>query len=356
MPINAGPAAAVPTAAPTARVNEASRRTASGAASPASTATTTALSVKSKEDSSAAVTGSPDAVILTAAPTLSNDSPGATQTSAVGNDISIASGSVLAVSTGTQAELMTTGTVQPAEVSSTAIAAPEVTEAIASGNATVDGAERDEADSVAAATETTERATDESRIAPPPGPAPSHTIDSSGKIDNVSTAAIVDVVLDNTSSVKSDTADIVPSPSPNVSRSITAHTNDTGPPAKITKTPLTKHKYNYASPDCGARVQSSSPSSQHASGVLHKSRDRYMLTPCKADQHWVTIELCDEIRVEAVEISVWEYFSGVVREVKVSTGGDDGDEGEGGEGETGMEEVGTFVGRNVRGVQVSVSP
>lgn len=71
-----------------------------------------------------------------------------------------------------------------------------------------------------------------------------------------------------------------------------------------------------------------------------------MLTPCKADEHWVTIELCDEIRVEAVEVAVWEFFSGIVREVVLSAVA----------GEEGEEEVklGTFIGKNVRGVQVSL--
>lgn len=68
-----------------------------------------------------------------------------------------------------------------------------------------------------------------------------------------------------------------------------------------------------------------------------------MLTPCKAGEHWVTIELCDEVRVEAVEIAVWEFFSGIVREVKVSAGEEEGEQ----------TEVGTFIGKNVRGVQVS---
>jgi hypothetical protein len=119
------------------------------------------------------------------------------------------------------------------------------------------------------------------------------------------------------------------------------------------------HKYNYASPDCSARIHSSSSSTQHASSLLHKSRDRYMLTPCKADEHWVVVELCDEIRIEAVEVAVWEFFSGVVREVRVSVGGEDEEEAEdeagddvNGRGKK-WEEVGAFVGKNVRGVQVS---
>lgn len=71
-----------------------------------------------------------------------------------------------------------------------------------------------------------------------------------------------------------------------------------------------------------------------------------MLTPCKTDEHWVVIELCDEIRIEAIELAVWEFFSGVVREVKVSVGEEDEvDSGE-------WVEVGAFVGKNVRGAQV----
>ena len=131
---------------------------------------------------------------------------------------------------------------------------------------------------------------------------------------------------------------------------------DTDIPIPISKPPV-HNKYNYASPDCSARIHSSSRLTQHASSILHKSRDRYMLTPCKADEHWVVVELCDEIRIEAVEIAVWEFFSGVVREVKVSVGGAEEDEERDGEESTGAsntwEDVGTFIGKNVRGVQVS---
>ena len=70
-----------------------------------------------------------------------------------------------------------------------------------------------------------------------------------------------------------------------------------------------------------------------------------MLTPCGASEHWVVVELCDEIRIEAIELGIFEFFSGVVREIVVSVGGEDGD---------GWEVVGEFVARNVRGVQVRV--
>ena len=124
------------------------------------------------------------------------------------------------------------------------------------------------------------------------------------------------------------------------------------------------HRYNYASPDCSARVISSSSGSQHASSVLHKSKDRYMLTPCNAKEHWVVIELCDEIRIEAIEIGMFEFFSGVVKDVVLSVDVlEDEDEddqdvspGEAQSNKSEWEEVGTFTAKNVRGNQVFSLP
>lgn len=106
------------------------------------------------------------------------------------------------------------------------------------------------------------------------------------------------------------------------------------------------NRYNYASPDCSARVISSSPSTQHASSLLHKSKDRYMLTPCRASEHYVVVELCDEIRISAIEVAVWEFFSGVVRSVRLSVGGEETED---------WKPVGEWIGKNVRGVQVSAA-
>lgn len=108
--------------------------------------------------------------------------------------------------------------------------------------------------------------------------------------------------------------------------------------------PRSDNRYNYASPDCSARIIKSSSQTQHASSILNISKDRYMLTPCKAGEHWVIVELCDEIRIESFEIAVWEFFSGIVRDIKISAEDDEG-----------WKEVASFVGRNVRGVQVSLS-
>lgn len=124
------------------------------------------------------------------------------------------------------------------------------------------------------------------------------------------------------------------------------------PTAQQKSTTLSPHRYNYASPDCSARIQSASPQSQHASSVLHKSKDRYMLTPCSAKEHWVIIELCDDIRIEAIEIGMFEFFSGIVKEVKLSIGGgdDDGREDQD-EDKSAWQEVGRFIGKSVRGTQ-----
>lgn len=106
-------------------------------------------------------------------------------------------------------------------------------------------------------------------------------------------------------------------------------------------------KFNYASPDCSARVHTSAPQTQHASSLLHKSKDRYMLTPCKAE-HWVVVELCDSIRSTSIELASYEFFSGIVKDVKISISEDEVETGS-----DGWEEVGVFVADNVRGAQVS---
>ncbi|GMK55252.1 hypothetical protein CspeluHIS016_0203080 [Cutaneotrichosporon spelunceum] len=148
---------------------------------------------------------------------------------------------------------------------------------------------------------------------------------------------------------------VPPLPSDNVSEpailpsnhSTSENTTSLTPPPPSSAARPKGHRYNYASPDCSARVLASSPLTQHASSLLHKSRDRYMLTPCRADEHWAIVELCDEIRVEAIELAVWEFFSGIVRSIRVSVSDDS-------EGE--WETVAEFVGKNVRGAQTFTLP
>ncbi|KAL7417379.1 SUN domain-containing protein, partial [Mrakia frigida] len=86
------------------------------------------------------------------------------------------------------------------------------------------------------------------------------------------------------------------------------------------------------------------------SSLLHKSRDRYMLTPCSSTSHFVVIELCDEIRIDTLEVGNFEFFSSRIKEVRVRAGESEGEgDGDGEEGE--WKDVGTFKLGNVRGLQ-----
>lgn len=117
------------------------------------------------------------------------------------------------------------------------------------------------------------------------------------------------------------------------------------PKPKSSSSSSQNHRYNYASPDCSARIISASSSSSHPSSILHKSKDRYMLTPCNTKEHWVIIELCDEIRVEGIEVGMFEFFSGVVKEITLSVGDDDEDD------DGGWAAIANFTANNVRGSQ-----
>jgi hypothetical protein len=79
-----------------------------------------------------------------------------------------------------------------------------------------------------------------------------------------------------------------------------------------------------------------------------------MLTPCSAASHYVVLELCDEIRIDTLEIGSFEFFSSIVKEVRVRAGETEGVGSVDGEGEgEGWKNLGTFKLANVRGMQVS---
>lgn len=117
-------------------------------------------------------------------------------------------------------------------------------------------------------------------------------------------------------------------------------------PSPAVKSP--SRRFNYASLDCSARIHFSSSQTRSPSAILHKSKDRYMLTPCAAKSHYVVIELCDEIRLDTLEVGNFEFFSSVVKDVRVRAGES---EGEGREDEEGWKDLGTFRMGNTRGMQ-----
>ncbi|PPQ63591.1 hypothetical protein CVT24_004451 [Panaeolus cyanescens] len=112
------------------------------------------------------------------------------------------------------------------------------------------------------------------------------------------------------------------------------------------RVPLTD-RFNYASLDCSARVHMSHRSAKSASSILSSKKDRYMLSPCNTpnEKQYVVIELCDDIRIDTVQLANFEFFSGVFKDFTVSvarTYSTDKD---------GWTVVGTYRAKNIRGVQ-----
>ncbi|KAF9781734.1 UNC-like C-terminal-domain-containing protein [Thelephora terrestris] len=117
------------------------------------------------------------------------------------------------------------------------------------------------------------------------------------------------------------------------------------------RVPLTD-RFNYASTDCSARIHKAHKSAKSASSILSSKKDRYMLSPCatktadgKEEKHFVIVELCDDIRIDTVQLANFEFFSGVFKEFTVSVA------------KTYTPDVpewttmGTYRARNIRGVQ-----
>ena len=121
----------------------------------------------------------------------------------------------------------------------------------------------------------------------------------------------------------------------------------TPPASPHFRVPLTD-RFNYASLDCSARVHMAHREAKSASNILSSKRDRYMLSPCDAaGPQFVVVELCDDIRIDTVQLANFEFFSGVFREFTVSVA-----KTYAAADAEGWTVVGTYVGKNVRGVQV----
>ena len=75
--------------------------------------------------------------------------------------------------------------------------------------------------------------------------------------------------------------------------------------------PLTD-QFSYVSVDCSARVHTaeSAVAAKLAWNILTLSsqRGRYMLSPCSATRWFVIIELCEDIRIDAVQLTNFEFF------------------------------------------------
>ncbi|EMD39615.1 hypothetical protein CERSUDRAFT_150222 [Gelatoporia subvermispora B] len=104
-------------------------------------------------------------------------------------------------------------------------------------------------------------------------------------------------------------------------------------------------RFNYASLDCSARVHTAHRSAKSPASILSSKKDKYMLSPCAEAKQFVVVELCEDIRVDTVQLANFEFFSGVFKDFSVSvakTYTTDTD---------GWTVAGTYRAKNVRGVQ-----
>ncbi|EAU86202.2 hypothetical protein CC1G_03413 [Coprinopsis cinerea okayama7 len=107
----------------------------------------------------------------------------------------------------------------------------------------------------------------------------------------------------------------------------------------------TTDRFNYASLDCSARVHTAHRGAKSAASILSSKKDRYMLSPCKTkEKKFVVVELCDDIRIDTVQLANYEFFSGVFKDFSVSVAKTYTDS-------EGWTQAGTYRAKNVRGVQ-----
>jgi hypothetical protein len=109
--------------------------------------------------------------------------------------------------------------------------------------------------------------------------------------------------------------------------------------------PLTD-RFNFASLDCSARVHATHKSARGASGILSSKKDRYLLSPCNAQNQHIVVELCDDIRIDTVQLANFEFFSGVFKDLRVSVAKTYSKD------PSRWTVVGTYRAKNRRGVQV----
>lgn len=116
------------------------------------------------------------------------------------------------------------------------------------------------------------------------------------------------------------------------------------------RVPLTD-RFNYAGTDCSARVHTAHKSAKSPSSILMSKRDRYMLSPCrppkKEEKQFVVVELCEDVRIDTVQLANFEFFSGVFKEFTVSVAKTYTTDPEA------WVSAGSYKAKNARGVQVS---
>lgn len=106
-------------------------------------------------------------------------------------------------------------------------------------------------------------------------------------------------------------------------------------------------RFNYASNECNARIQAVDKSGKSAVSILTRTKDKYMLSPCQtSEQKFVVVELCEDIRIDTVQLANFEFFSGVFKDIRMRVANAYTDDGQG------WDLLGEYRAKNIRGVQV----
>jgi len=106
-------------------------------------------------------------------------------------------------------------------------------------------------------------------------------------------------------------------------------------------------RFNYASNECNARIQAVDKFGKSAVSILTRTKDKYMLSPCQtSEQKFVVVELCEDIRIDTVQLANFEFFSGVFKDIRMSVAHSYTDDGQG------WVVLGEYRAKNIRGVQV----
>lgn len=76
-------------------------------------------------------------------------------------------------------------------------------------------------------------------------------------------------------------------------------------------------EYNYASASKGAKVLAFNKEAKGASNILDKDKDKYLRSPCSAEEKFVVIELSEETLVDTIEIANFEHYSSNLKDFEL---------------------------------------
>ncbi|XP_057469816.1 SUN domain-containing protein 4-like isoform X1 [Actinidia eriantha] len=76
-------------------------------------------------------------------------------------------------------------------------------------------------------------------------------------------------------------------------------------------------EYNYASASKGAKVLTYNKESKGASNILCRDKDKYLRSPCSAEEKFVVIELSEETLVHTIEIANFEHYSSNLKDFEL---------------------------------------